>query len=212
MAITLYTWTTPNGYKPLILLEELGLDYTIEWVNIGQDEQFSPEFLAINPNNKIPALVDHKEDGQSVTVFESAAILIYLAETYGQQHPHFLPKDGQARASVLQWSMFQIASIGPMMGQAFHFKYTAPEGNDYGLSRYTDEVRRLFGVMQSQLSEHAYIAGDHYSIADMLIFPWAKAYEKLGLDGEDFPQVVDWLRKIKERPALQRAMAQKPSE
>lgn len=210
MAIDLYTWTTPNGYKPLILLEELGLEYTTHWVNIGEDEQFSPEFIAINPNSKIPALVDHTEDGQTVTVFESAAILMYLAETYGQDHPHFLPKAGQARACVIQWSMFQMASIGPMMGQAFHFLHSAPEGNEYALARYTDEVRRLFAVMQSQLSEHAYIAGPHYSIADMLISPWARAYKSLKLDGADFPQVVDWLRSIRDRPAVKRATALKP--
>lgn len=197
--IELYTFTTPNGRKPAILLEETGLPYTTHKVDISKGEQFKPDFVAINPNSKIPAVHD-QETG--VTVFESGAILIYLAEKTGQ----FLPQEGQPRYQALQWLMFQMGGVGPMFGQLGHFRRSAPEPIDYAVSRYEKEVLRLLGVMDKQLAEHAFLAGD-YSIADMATYPWVAAYDYLGVSLEQFPNVQRWASALIERPAVQKGMA-----
>ena len=201
-AIDLYTWTTPNGYKISILLEELGWAYNIIPVNIGKGEQFAPEFLKISPNNKIPAIVDRNTaDGQPYAVFESGAILMYLADKAGR----FLPSQFERRYEVIQWLMFQVGSIGPMLGQAYHFK-NASEQIPYAIKRYTDEALRLYGVMEKQLEKKSCLAGD-YSIADMAIFPWVSAYSK-NLDNlTDFPHVQRWLKEIGDREAVKRGMS-----
>ena len=199
--IDLYTWTTPNGYKISILLEELGWAYNIIPVNIGNGEQFAPEFLKISPNNKIPAIVDRDTaDGQPYSVFESGAILMYLAEKAGR----FLPKEFNWRYEVIQWLMFQVGSIGPMLGQAYHFK-NASETIPYAIKRYSDEALRLYGVMNKQLEQSSFLAGD-YSIADIAIFPWIASYSK-NLDNlAEFPYVQRWLEQIGDRPAVKRGM------
>ncbi|HEY9734788.1 MAG TPA: glutathione S-transferase N-terminal domain-containing protein [Trichocoleus sp.] len=197
--IELYTFTTPNGRKPAILLEETGLPYTTHKVDISKGEQFKPDFVAINPNSKIPAVHD-QETG--VTVFESGAILIYLAEKTGQ----FLPQEGQPRYQALQWLMFQMGGVGPMFGQLGHFRRSAPEPIDYAVNRYEKEVLRLLGVMDKQLAEHAFLAGD-YSIADMATYPWVAAYDYLGVSLEQFPNVQRWASALIERPAVQKGMA-----
>ncbi|WP_299488359.1 glutathione S-transferase N-terminal domain-containing protein, partial [Acaryochloris sp. IP29b_bin.137] len=165
--IDLYTFTTPNGYKPAILLEELRLPYTIHKVHIGQGDQFKPEFVAINPNSKIPAIIDRQKD---ITVFESGAILIYLAEKTGK----FLPSEPGDRAKVIEWLMFQMASVGPMFGQLGHFRNSAPEQLPYAIGRYEKETQRLLGVLDRQLANTPYMAGD-YSIADIATYPWVAA-------------------------------------
>ena len=199
--IDLYTWTTPNGYKISILLEELGWAYNIIPVNISNGEQFAPEFLKISPNNKIPAIVDRNTaDGQPYSVFESGAILMYLAEKAGR----FLPKEFNRRYEVIQWLMFQVGSIGPMLGQAYHFK-NASETIPYAIKRYSDEALRLYGVMNKQLEQSSFLAGD-YSIADMAIFPWIASYSK-NLDNlAEFPHVQRWLEQIGDRPAVKQGM------
>ena len=201
--IDLYTWTTPNGRKISILLEELGLPYTAHAVNIGKDEQFAPDFLKISPNNKIPAIVDHDT---GVSQFESGAIMIYLAEKTGK----FLPTEVKARAEVMQWLMWQMGGFGPMLGQAHVFlKFNR------GLSlpaeeRFAKEAQRLYGVLDRQLADHEYVAGD-YSIADMAIFPWAARHDWHGVDLTAFPNVLRWYRAMAERPAVQRGY-QVPSD
>ena len=201
--IDLYTWTTPNGRKASIMLEEVGLPYTVHPINIGKGDQHTPDFLRINPNNKIPAIVDHDgPDGQPVTVFESGAILIYLAEKTGR----LLPKDGADRAAALQWLMFQMGGVGPMFGQVGHFKMAAPEPNPYAEKRYTDESLRLLGVMDGRLTDAPYLAGA-YSIADIATYPWILAGRRLGLDLEAFGNVSRWLEAIGERPAVVKGMA-----
>ncbi|MDP5366978.1 MAG: glutathione S-transferase N-terminal domain-containing protein [Paracoccaceae bacterium] len=201
--IDLYTWTTPNGRKVSILLEELGLPYTAHAVNIGKDEQFAPDFLKISPNNKIPAIVDHDT---GISQFESGAIMIYLAEKTGQ----FLPTEAKARAAVMQWLMWQMGGFGPMLGQAHVFlKFNR------GLSlpaeeRFAKEAQRLYGVLDRQLADHAYVAGD-YSIADMAIFPWVARHDWHGVDLTAFPNVLRWYRAMAERPAVQRGY-QVPSD
>lgn len=201
-AIDLYTWTTPNGYKIPILLEELGWTYNVIPVNIGKGEQFAPEFLKISPNNKIPAIVDRDTaDGQPYAVFESGAILMYLAEKAGR----FLPTELEGRYQVIQWLMFQVGSIGPMLGQAYHFK-NATESIPYAIKRYSDEALRLYGVMEKQLEKNSFLAGD-YSIADMAIFPWVAAYSQ-NLDNlAEFPHVQRWLEQIGDRKAVKRGMS-----
>lgn len=200
--IDLYTWTTPNGYKISILLEELGWAYNVIPVNIGKGEQFADEFLKISPNNKIPAIVDRDTaDGQPYAVFESGAILMYLAEKAG----HFLPSKFNQRYQVIQWLMFQVGSIGPMLGQAYHFKH-ASESIPYAIKRYSDEALRLYGVMEKQLKDNPFLAGD-YSIADMAIFPWVSAYSQ-NLDNlDDFPHVQRWQSQIGDREAVKRGMS-----
>lgn len=200
--IDFYTWKTPNGRKVAIMLEEAGLPYQTHLIDISKQEQFSPEFLKINPNNKIPAIVDHASDlGAPVTVFESGAILIYLAEKIGQ----FLPKDPIARIEALQWLMFQMSGVGPMLGQVHHFLHYAPERVPYGIQRYTNEARRLYKVMDEHLSSKAYFAGE-YSIADMAIFPWVDLHERQEISLEAYPHVKRWHHAIIRRPAVQKAM------
>src|SRR5947209_10128490 len=212
--IDLYTWPTPNGHKIHIMLEETGLKYEIHAVNIRTGEQFDPEFLRISPNNKIPAIVDREgPDGKPIPVFESGAILVYLAGKTGK----LLPRDDRGRYVALQWLMFQMGSVGPMMGQAGHFRSNAvPERIDYAINRYTNEVRRLHGVMEKRLAEVPYFAGAEYSIADIAIFQLLRASERNGIDWAEFPKVKKWFDGIDARPAVQPALkvladAQTPS-
>ena len=199
--IDLYTWKTPNGYKISILLEELGWDYKLIPVNIGKGEQFDPEFLRISPNNKIPAIVDRDtEDLIPYPVFESGAILMYLAEKAGR----FFPSPVKQRYEVIQWLMFQVGSIGPMLGQAYHFKY-ASESIPYAIQRYSDEALRLYKVMEKRLGEESFLAGD-YSIADIALFPWVDAYSQ-NLEIDTFPHVKRWLGQIGDREAVKKGMS-----
>lgn len=193
--ITLYFWPTPNGYKPLILLEELGLSYKLGPVNIMRGEQFQPEFLKISPNNRIPAL----KDGD-ISIFESGAILVYLAE----KNKAFLPEDTHEKYSALQWLMWQMGGLGPMMGQANHFIKYANEDIPYGKQRYLKETERLLGVLEKQLEDNPFVAGE-YSIADMASYPWVKGAESLGVEMKNYPQVMDWCARIADRPAVKKA-------
>lgn len=201
--IDLYSWTTPNGHKIHIMLAETGLAYRAHKIDLGRGDQFQPQFLAINPNSKIPAIVDDDgPDGQPITVFESGAILIYLAEKSGK----FLPALPRRRYDVLQWLMFQMASIGPMYGQAWHFRSAAPERIPYAVDRYTNEVTRLLKVMDQRLKESAFLGDAEYSIADIAAWPWVKGSEKYGQDMRDFPHVSRWIGEIAARPAVQRGL------
>ncbi|MEO1544057.1 MAG: glutathione S-transferase N-terminal domain-containing protein [Pseudomonadota bacterium] len=193
--IDLYTWSTPNGRKVSILLEELGIDYTVHPIDIGKDEQFADAFLKIAPNNKIPAIVD-RETGASL--FESGAIMIYLAD----KADRFLPKDGPERYQTLQWLMWQMGGFGPMLGQAHHFLKYNPGQAPYAEKRFGDETERLYGVLDRQLADNEYVAGA-YSIADMAIWPWATRYDWQQIDLAAFPNVVRWFRSVGERPAVQ---------
>ena len=198
--IDLYYWTTPNGHKITIFLEETGLPYTIKPVNIAEGEQFEDDFLAISPNNKIPAIVDHDTvDGEPLALFESGNILEYLADKTGS----YLPSAGAKRYTVLQWLFWQMAHLGPMLGQNHHFRKYAPEKLEYAIDRYQKETERLYGVLDDQLSGKAYIAGD-YSIADMACYPWILP-ENQGIDIAEFDNVQIWKERIKGRPAVQRA-------
>ncbi|MGF1498246.1 MAG: glutathione S-transferase N-terminal domain-containing protein [Elainellaceae cyanobacterium] len=199
--IDLYTYTTPNGRKPAILLEELALPYTIYKIDIGKGEQFSPEYVAINPNSKIPAIIDRDAD---IAVFESGAILIHLAEKTGK----LLPTAVGDRAKVIEWLMFQMASVGPMFGQLGHFRNAAPEKLPYAIERYQKETLRLLGVLDRQLATTNYIAGD-YSIADIATYPWVAAAVTpyMGLSFDEFPNVQRWVDTLKARPAVQTGMA-----
>lgn len=199
MTIDLYTFPTPNGYKPSILLEELGMAYTLHRVDLKAGEQLKPEFLAINPNGKIPAIVD-SETG--LTIFESGAILLYLAENANQ----FLPTDPANRWAVTQWLFFQVANVGPMFGQLGHFVNSASEPIPYAMQRYEKESQRLLGVLDRALEKNEYIAGD-YSIADIATFPWVAVYEDLELDLDDYPNVARWLDAVLARPAVQKGMS-----
>lgn len=202
--IDLYTWTTPNGRKVSVMLEECGLPYTVHKIDIGKGDQFKPEFLAINPNGKIPAIVDgNGPDGKAISVFESGAILIYLAEKTGK----FLPTDPHSRYATLQWLMFQMGGVGPMFGQAHHFIRFAPEKVPYGIERYSKETRRLYAVMDKRLSEGAYLAGDFYSIADMATYPWVARHEYHEVDLKEYPNVRRWFDAISARPAVAKGMA-----
>lgn len=201
--IDLYTWTTPNGRKVSIMLEECGLAYRAHKVNIGQGEQFKPEFLAISPNNRIPAIVDSEgPDGKPIEMFESGAILVYLAGKTGK----FLPKSVRGKYEALQWLMWQMGGVGPMFGQAHHFLRSAPEQVPYGIKRYTDEARRLYGVLDRRLADAAYMAGE-YSIADIATYPWAARHEWHKVDLAEFPNVKRWYDTIGKRPAVVRGMA-----
>lgn len=203
--IDLYTFGTPNGRKVSIMLEECGLEYTAHAIDISKDEQFTPEFLAINPNNKIPAIVDHDgPGGKPMSLFESGAILMYLAEKAGSV---LLPSDPQHRWPVIQWLMFQMGGVGPMLGQNHHFRKFAKEQIPYAIERYGNETRRLYGVMDQQLGKHGWLAGDAYSIADIATYPWVDRYEWQGLDLDDFPNVARWYDELSERPAVLRGMA-----
>ena len=200
--IDLYSWPTPNGHKVHIMLEECALPYRVHPIDIGKGDQFTPDFLAISPNNKIPALVDSEgPDGQPMSVFESGAILLYLAEKTGR----FMPADTRGRYEVLQWLMFQMGGVGPMLGQAHHFRIYAPEKIPYAVDRYTNEARRLYGVMNEQIRRTgAYIAGPDYSIADIAIYPWLRSWQNQGIDWADFPQLKDWFDRVGARPAVRR--------
>jgi GST-like protein len=200
--LQLYYWPTPNGWKITIFLEETATPYELVPVNIGRGEQFAPDFLAISPNNRMPAIVDPDgPDGQPIALFESGAILIYLAEKTGR----FLPQEPRQRYGVLQWLMFQMAGVGPMFGQAGHFMRYAPEKIPYAIERYTNESRRLCGVLDGQLGRHEFIAGA-YSIADMATFPWAHAIAER-LDLMTMPNLARWLAALRARPAVQRGLA-----
>ena len=200
--IDLYYWTTPNGHKITIFLEETGLPYKIIPVNIGRGDQFRPEFLAISPNNRIPAIVDHAPTGGGapVSVFESGAILQYLAEKTGK----LLPSDLRGRYEVIQWLFWQMGGLGPMAGQNHHFSQYAPEKIPYAIDRYVKETNRLYGVLDRRLADRAFIAGD-YSIADIAAYPWIVPYQRQGQSLEDFPRVKRWFEAIRNRPATVRA-------
>ena len=199
--IDLYTWSTPNGRKVSIMLEELGLAYTVFPIDITKGEQFAPEFLAISPNNKIPAIVDHDAaDGEALRLFESGAILIYLAERHGR----FLPEDLRPRLEVMQWLMFQMGNVGPLFGQAHHFRRSAKQKIPYAIERYTKETRRLYGVMDKRLAEREHLAGGDYSIADIATFPWVARHEWHGVELSEFANVKRWYDNLWRRPAVKR--------
>lgn len=201
--IDLYTWPTPNGHKVHIMLEECGLPYAVHPINIRSGDQFKPEFLAISPNNKMPAITDPDgPDGQPISLFESGAILLYLAGKTGR----FLPKSTRGKYETLQWLMFQMAGVGPMLGQAHHFRMYAPEPIPYAIDRYTNEAQRLYGVMDRQLGQHDYIAGREYTIADMAVWPWLRGWKNQGIDLDAFPNVRAWFEAIGNRPAVQRGV------
>jgi GST-like protein len=201
-AIDLYYWPTPNGWKISIMLEETGLPYTVHPVNIGKGEQFKPEFLAISPNNRMPAIVDPDgPDGQPISVFESGAILQYLGRKTGR----FYPPDERGRVEVEQWLFWQMGGFGPMLGQTHHFRIYAPEQVPYAIARYTNEANRLYGVLNRRLEDREFVAGE-YSIADMSIVGWAKLWERQGQNIEDFPNVKRWLDTLLARPAVQRGL------
>lgn len=201
--IEFFHFPSPNGMKVAIFLEEAGLEYEVHKVDIGSGEQFAPEFLAIAPNNKIPAIVDHDgPEGKAISIFESGAILIYLAEKTGL----FLPEKAGDRTRVFQWLFWQVGGLGPMAGQAHHFRAFAPEKVPYGIQRYTDEVNRLYGVLDRALEHHRYVAGD-YSIADMACWPWVVPHERQGQQLSQFPNVERWFNDIGAREGVQRGMA-----
>jgi GST-like protein len=200
--IDLYYWTTPNGHKVTMFLEEAGVEYRLVPINIGKGEQFKPEFLRIAPNNRIPAMVDTKpaDGGAPVSVFESGAILLYLAEKTGK----FLPKTLRGRAAALEWLFWQMGGLGPMAGQNHHFSNYAPEKLPYAIDRYVKETNRLYGVLNKRLADHDFLA-DAYSIADMASYPWIVPYERQGQKLEDFPHLKRWFETIRARPATLRA-------
>ena len=197
--IDLYTFTTPNGRKASIMLEEIGLDYTVHSIDITKDEQFTPEFVAINPNSKIPAIVDRDSE---ITVFESGAILIYLAEKTGK----LLSKDTKQRFQTIEWLMLQMGSIGPMFGQYNHFNRYAKEKIPYAIERYQKETLRLYQVLDTQLSKTQYVSGDDYSIADIAIYPWIAAHQFMKLTLDDHSHLKSWYETVKQRPAVDRGM------
>jgi GST-like protein len=201
--IDLYYWTTPNGHKVSLFLEEAGLPYKVHPINIGQGDQFKPDFLKIAPNNRIPAIVDQSptDGGAPISLFESGAILLYLAEKTGQ----FIPKDLRGRQETLQWLFWQMGGLGPMAGQNHHFSQFAPEKIPYAIKRYVDETARLYGVLDRRLADRPFVAGAHYSIADMAIYPWIFSHKWQSQRLEDFPHVQRWFNSIKERPATVRA-------
>ena len=201
--IDVYSWATPNGHKVHIMLEETGLEYRVHPIDIGAGDQFKPEFLAISPNNKIPAIVDSDgPGGHPLSLFESGAILIYLAEKTGQ----FLPTEPAARYATLQWLMFQMGGLGPMLGQTHHFRLYAPQQIEYAVNRYTNEAKRLYGVMDKQLGKSAYLAGDEYTIADIAAFPWTRSWQNQGVELSDYPNAKRWHEAIAARPAVQRGV------
>ena len=206
--IDVYSWPTPNGHKVHIMLEECGLrlgrDWQVHPIDIAKGDQFDPAFLKISPNNKIPALVDpHGPDGKPISLFESGAILLYLAGKTGK----FLPRSDRDRFKMLEWLMFQMGGVGPMLGQAHHFRIYAPEKIEYAINRYTNEARRLYGVMDRQLQNQPFIAGRQYTVADIAIFPWLRSWQNQGIDWADYPRLKDWFDRIAARPAVQRGVA-----
>jgi GST-like protein len=202
--IDLHTAATPNGFKVSIALEELAVPYTVFPVDLRRGQQFTPEFLRINPNNKIPAIVDH--DAGGLTIFESGAILVYLAEKTGR----LLAPSGPARYAALQWLFFQVGGTGPMFGQAHHFRAYAQEKIPYAIDRYTNEARRLAGVLDRHLADTPYLAGNDYTIADIANLPWLRLHEKLGIDLATLPHLVRWMSEIQSRPAVTRGLAVPP--
>lgn len=203
--IDLYYWTTPNGHKVTMFLEETGLPYKLFPINIGKGEQFSPDFLKIAPNNRIPAIVDHEpaDGGGPLSLFESGAILLYLAEKTGR----FLPQELRKRHEALQWLFWQMAGLGPMAGQNHHFGTYAPEKIPYAIERYVGETGRLYGVLNKRLADREFVAGDEYTIADMASYPWTVSHERQQQNLDDFPHLKRWFQAIADRPATKRAYA-----
>jgi GST-like protein len=202
--IELYFWPTPNGFKITVMLEECGLPYVVKPVNISKGDQFKPEFLKISPNNRMPAIIDPDGPGRKpISVFESGAILQYLGRKTGK----FYPKDERARLKADEWLFWQMAGLGPMAGQAHHFRLYAPEKIEYAINRYTIECRRLYGVMEKQLAKHKWLAGSELSIADFACLGWARPMERQGQDPKEFPNVVRWIKRLKARPAVARGLA-----
>ena len=201
--IEVYSWPTPNGHKVHIMLEECGLPYRVTAVDIGAGEQFEPAFLAISPNNKVPAIVDPDgPDGRPISLFESGAILLYLAGKTGR----LLAASTRGKYEVLQWLMFQMGSVGPMLGQAHHFRIYAPHKIDYAIERYSNEARRLYGVMNKRLAASKYLAGPDYSIADIAVFPWLRSWKNQGIDWVDYPHLKGWFDELAHRPAVMRGV------
>ncbi len=201
--IEVYSWATPNGHKVHIMLEECGQPYRAHAIDIGAGDQFSAEFLAISPNNKIPAIVDpNGPDGAPISLFESGAILMYLAAKTGR----FMPASTRGRYEMLEWLMFQMGGVGPMLGQAHHFRIYAPEKIEYAVNRYTNEAKRLYGVMNKRLAKSKYMAGKEYTIADIAIFPWLRSWKNQGIDWVDYPHLKGWFDEIAARPAVQRGV------
>ncbi len=197
--IDLYTWPTPNGHKVHIMLEETGLDYSVHAIDIGAGDQFAPNFLKISPNNKMPAIIAQDgPGGRPMSLFESGAILIYLADKTGR----FLSDDPVTRYTTLAWVMFQMGGLGPMLGQAHHFRVYAPEPIPYAVDRYTNEANRLYGVLDRRLGESEYLAGEDYSIADIASFPWTISHERQGVDMAEYPNFKRWFDAINARPAV----------
>ncbi len=201
--IEVYSWPTPNGHKVHIMLEECRLAYRVHPVDIGAGEQFAPDFLAISPNNKIPAITDADgPDGQPISLFESGAILLYLAGKTGK----LLPADVRGKYEVLQWLMFQMGGVGPMLGQAHHFRIYAPEKLPYAIDRYTNEAKRLYSVINKRLAHTTYLGGPEYSIADIAVFPWLRSWKNQGVQMSDYPHLKGWFDEIAKRPAVQRGL------
>ena len=201
--IDVYFWPTPNGYKVTVMLEELGLKYNIVPVNIGKGDQFKPEFLKISPNNRMPAIIDPEgPGGKPFAIFESGAILMYLAEKHGK----LMPAEIRGKYEVVEWLMFQMASVGPMLGQAHHFRLYAPEKLKYAIDRYTNEARRIYNVIDKRLGEVPYLAGE-YSIADIAVYPWLVPHSMQGQNLDDTPNLKRWYEELRSRPAVQRGFA-----
>ena len=201
--IEVFSWPTPNGHKVHVMLEECGLPYRAIPVDIGTGDQFKPDFLKLSPNNKIPALTDPDgPDGQPISLFESGAILLYLAGKTGK----FLPADDRGKYEVLQWLMFQMGGVGPMLGQAHHFRLYAPEKLPYAIDRYSNEAKRLYGVIDRRLAQSRYLGGNAYSIADIATFPWLRSWENQGIVLSDYPHLEKWFHGVAERPAVQRGV------
>jgi GSH-dependent disulfide-bond oxidoreductase len=201
--IDVYSWPTPNGHKVHIMLEECGLPYRATPVDIGKGDQFKPEFLAISPNNKIPAITDPDgPDGQPISLFESGAILVYLAGKTGR----LLGRTDRHRYEVLQWVMFQMGGVGPMLGQNHHFRQYAPEKLPYAIDRYTNEAKRLYGVIDRRLAASRWLGGNDYSIADIATWPWLRNWKNQGIELDDYPHLTKWFHAIDERPAVQRGV------
>lgn len=200
--IDFYYWPTPNGWKVSILLEELEVPYKVIPVNIGQGDQFKPDFLAISPNHRMPAIVDHDVDGEPVAIFESGAIMFYLAEKFGR----FMRTDVRGRKETLEWLFWQVGNLGPMAGQYSHFVNYAPKDEVYGHDRYKNEYHRCLGVLERRLDGRAFLLGDDYSIADMISWPWVLIAKAMGQPLDEFPNVVRWRAVIKDRPAVQKGV------
>ena len=201
--IEVLTWPTPNGHKVHVMLEECALPYRVTPVDIGAGDQFQPQFLAVSPNNKIPAITDPDgPDGKPISLFESGAILLYLAAKTGK----FLPATDRERFEVLQWLMFQVGGVGPMLGQAHHFRIYAPEPIPYAIDRYSNEAKRLYGVIDKRLARSPFLGGREYSIADIATFPWLRSWENQGVTLSDYPHLEKWYEAIAARPAVQRGV------